>query len=123
EINRVLTDHASDLLLTPTDAATRNLEREGICGGSVHQSGDVMYDAAVHYGSKAERDSTILRTLGVTPAAYVLATIHRPQNTDDVAILRNILAAFAASPHPVVWPIHPRTRRRLQQFALDVPPT
>ena len=121
EINRVLTDHAADLLFPPTDTATRNLANEGIEGSKVLQVGDVMFDAAEYYGAKAERTSRILARLPVTRGDYVLATIHRPQNTDDATVMRHILAGFAASPRPVVWPVHPRTRRRLQEFALTMP--
>jgi UDP-GlcNAc3NAcA epimerase len=122
EINRVLTDHASDLLFTPTDAATRNLSKEGITGDQVCQTGDVMYDAALFYGSAAERGSTILETLGLRRQGYMLATIHRPQNTDDRDTMCSILEGFAASPRPIVWPVHPRARKQLKEFNLDLPP-
>jgi UDP-GlcNAc3NAcA epimerase len=123
EINRVLTDHASDLLFTPTDAATRNLSREGISGNHVCQAGDVMYDAALFYASAAERESRILETLGVPRQGYMLATIHRPQNTDDRDTMCSILEGFAASPRPIVWPVHPRARKQIQEFNLELPPT
>lgn len=121
EINRVLTDHASSLLLVPTDTAVENLAAEGISGAAVRVVGDVMYDAALIYGREAERNSDLLGRLGVQPGAYVLATIHRPSNTDRRECLSGILDAFAQSCLPVVWPVHPRTRQRIAGFGLDVP--
>jgi UDP-GlcNAc3NAcA epimerase len=81
-----------------------------------------MYDAALFYGSAAERGSTILETLGLRRQGYMLATIHRPQNTDDRDTMCSILEGFAASPRPVVWPVHPRARKQLKEFNLDLPP-
>ncbi len=121
EVNRVLTDHAARLLLCPTRTAVENLRREGITRG-VYPVGDVMYDAAVTFGALAEQQSTILAALGVAPAAYFLATVHRAENTDDPHRLRGILNAFAriATPDmPVVLPLHPRTRGSIGRLGLD----
>jgi len=123
EINRVLTDHAADLLFTPTDTATRNLTHEGMAGEKVQQVGDVMYDAALYYGERAEQRSRILDTLGLVANRYILVTLHRAENTDDPERMRNILAGFAESPQPIVWPLHPRTRKRLADFGLTLPDT
>lgn len=123
EINRVLTDHASTLLLAPTEVGVRNLSDEGISGAQVRLVGDVMYDATVQYGIEAERRSTILKSLGLVPGEYVLATVHRPSNTDDPRVLALVLDAFARSRLPVVWPVHPRTRQRMDTFALAMPQT
>jgi len=123
EINRILTDHASDLLLTPTDVATANLAREGITGPAVVTVGDVMFDAALHFAARAEAESRVLERLGCTSGSYVLATIHRQENTDCRESLAAILSAFARLSRPVVWPVHPRTRRRLQEFDLSLPDT
>jgi UDP-N-acetylglucosamine 2-epimerase len=112
EHNRVLTDHCSDLLLCPTQTAVDNLAREGIVRG-VHLVGDVMYDAVLAFGARAREQSRILESLGVTPRAYMLATVHRAYNTDDPAILRRLVAAFDAIGGPVLFPLHPRTRARL----------
>ncbi len=123
EINRVLTDHAADLLFTPTDTATRNLARGGLSGAQVQQVGDVMYDAALFYGAWADRHSRILAQLALSSRGYILATLHRAENTDDPGRMRGILAGFAASPKPILWPLHPRTRKRLQEFGLSLPAT
>ena len=95
EINRVLTDHAADLLFTPTDTATRNLASEGIEGEAVRQVGDVVYDAALYYGERSEQTSRILDKLDLRSKRYVLVTLHRAENTDDIDRMRNIIAGFA----------------------------
>ena len=112
EINRVVADHVASCLLTPTDTATANLRHEGISPENIHQVGDVMYDVALFYAAKAERTSTILTRLGLEQGSYVLATIHRAENTDAPARLRAIIEGLneVARSMPVVLPLHPRTR-------------
>jgi UDP-GlcNAc3NAcA epimerase len=123
EINRVLTDHASSLLFPPTETAVGNLQKEGITGDSVALVGDVMLDAALFYGARADAASGVLSRLGLAPQSYVLATIHRQENTDDCARLSAILKGFGASPLPIVLPLHPRTRKRIADFGLEIPST
>jgi UDP-GlcNAc3NAcA epimerase len=120
EVNRVLTDHMSDLLFCPTQTAVENLAREGIAEG-VELVGDVMYDVALYYRSRASRSG--LSRLRIRPGSYFLATCHRAENTDDRRRLASILDIFArvASIAPIVWPLHPRTRRRLDEFGLKLP--
>ena len=113
EINRVLTDHVSTLLFCPTTSSVANLAKEGITKG-VHHVGDVMYDAALHFGQLADNRSRILEQLALRPGNYLLATVHRAENTDDPIRLKNILTAFDQMPHPVILPIHPRTRKKIQ---------
>ena len=122
EHNRVVADHVADLLLCPTQTALDNLAREGITHG-VHLVGDVMFDAVLHNATLAEQRSTILARLGLQPGAYTLVTIHRPGNTDDPLRLQSILDALAEIPGPVVFPVHPRTRQRLAEFDLSLPPS
>lgn len=117
EHNRVLTDHCADLLFCPTRTAVDNLAREGITQG-VHLVGDVMYDAVLQFGQLAEERSTILNDLGLIPKSYLLATVHRPYNTDDPERLRSILEALVEIGEPVIFPVHPRTRQRME--ALNV---
>jgi len=117
EVNRVLTDHVSELLFCPTATAVKNLQAEGITKG-VHVVGDVMYDAAKVFGEIAERRSDVLARLGLGMGGHYLATVHRAENTDDPARLRGILEALV-EPHqykPVVLPIHPRTRRFVDEY-------
>lgn len=119
EINRVLTDHLSDWLFVPTDTAVRNLKKEGIDGRKIHRVGDVMYDVALAYGKKARQKSRILEQLSLTPRGYVLATIHRPENTDDPERLRNVFEGFSRVSIPVIVPIHPRTRGALAKHSVS----
>jgi len=120
EHNRVLTDHCSDLLFCPTQTAVDNLAKEGITQG-VHLVGDTMYDAILQFAEIARQRSTILQDLGLKPKSYLLATVHRPYNTDIPENLRNILAAFAEIEEPIIFPIHPRTRQKIIEFGLDNP--
>lgn len=117
EHNRVLTDHCADLLFCPTQTAVDLLAKEGITQ-HVHLVGDTMYDAVLQFGALA-RHSTMLEQLQLSPKAYLLATVHRPYNTDDPATLRSILHAFGALAHPVLFPVHPRTRKKIAELGLD----
>lgn len=116
EHNRVLTDHAADLLFCPTPNAVELLAREGITTG-VHLTGDVMYDAYLYNAQLAEQRSTILSKLDVAPKTYALATVHRPSNTDDPDRLRGILDALGSLETPVILPAHPRTRQAMEKMA------
>jgi UDP-GlcNAc3NAcA epimerase len=120
EINRVLTDHASDLLFAPTQTAVNNLHREGISENKIRLVGDVMYDAALYYGAKAEKESRILEQLGLESKGYILSTIHRAENTDNLVRLKTIFSGLTsiAKDIPVILPLHPRTRAVLQQEAI-----
>jgi len=119
EINRVLTDLISELLFAPTETAIKNLENEGLTNG-VHFTGDVMYDAALHFADTAERESRILEYLHLSAGQYILATIHRAENTDDTTMLHAIFDGFCriASELPVVLPLHPRTKKALEREGL-----
>lgn len=117
EINRVLTDRVSQFLFCPTRQAVENLRREGIVEG-VHLVGDVMLDAALHFSAQAEGRVDALRRLGLRPQLYVLATVHRPANTDDPERLASIVEAFVTAPTTIVFPIHPRTEQALRRFGL-----
>ncbi len=121
EINRALTDHASNLLFCPTETAVENLRREGITKG-VRLVGDVMYDSVLYNAELAERKSNVLRRLGLGSKEYALATIHRAENTDDSERLRAIFTALARIARellPVILPLHPRTRNRLTAVGLS----
>ena len=119
EINRVLTDHASDLLLVPTETGLRNLAAEGITGEQVRLVGDVMYDAAMFYKGMASEPDWF-GSLAIERGAYVLCTIHRAENTDDLARLRGILQGLAGSGLPVILPLHPRTRGTIDRAGIVV---
>lgn len=112
EINRVATDHVSDILFCPTPAAVKNLKREGITRG-VWRVGDVMIDMLKRYGRKARRESSVLKRLRIGKREYYLATTHRAGNTDDVMRLKRIVRALGRLSKPVILPCHPRTRKAL----------
>jgi UDP-GlcNAc3NAcA epimerase len=116
EINRIVADHLSDLLLCPTELAVDNLRKEGLAERAV-LTGDVMYDASITYREAAERRGGLLVD-SWRPGAFALATVHRAENTDDPGRLRAIAGALdriARTICPVVWPVHPRTRKRLSE--------
>lgn len=119
EHNRVLTDHCSDVLFCPTRTAVENLAAEGITRG-VHVVGDTMLDMVLEFSARARAASRILETLGLQEKRYLLATLHRPYNVDDIGILRGILETFLDLGEPVVFPVHPRTRKNLQEQAPDL---
>jgi len=118
EINRVLTDHLSSWLFCPTETAVKNLRAEGITAG-VYKNGDVMLDAFLYNLELAKEKSNILQTLGLSSKSFILCTIHRAENTDDPARLTQILKAVARISLPVVLPLHPRTRKIVQQLGLS----
>jgi UDP-GlcNAc3NAcA epimerase len=121
EINRILTDHAATMLFAPTETAATNLANEGIAPDKVVNVGDVMFDAALFYGAKADQQSRILEKLGLDSKKYILATVHRAENTDDPNRLRVIVRGMADTERQIVLPVHPRTRARLKSAGLTLP--
>ena len=117
EVNRVLTDHCATLLFAPSAHAVSALAAEGVTEG-VFETGDVQYDALVSVRETAHERSTVLTDLGLEDGGYVLATVHRASNTDDVDRLTAIVEGLATSRLPVVLPLHPRTEAALQSFGL-----
>lgn len=113
EVNRVVTDHLSALLLCPSDTAVANLERESVAG-AVEQVGDVMVDVAQLLQPAARARTDALDPYGVAPGGYLLATAHRAGNVDDPARLELLVELLLALPAPTVLPLHPRTRARLE---------
>src|SRR3954469_12684618 len=117
ELNRVLTDHASDLLLCSTSVAVANLEREGVAG-EVQLVGDAMADVTLAFAPVAEQRSNALVEAGVELGKYLLVTAHRAGNVDDPERLLRLVELLEALPGPVVFPLHPRTRARLRAAGL-----
>ncbi|HEX8068219.1 MAG TPA: UDP-N-acetylglucosamine 2-epimerase (non-hydrolyzing) [Thermoleophilaceae bacterium] len=117
ELNRVLTDHASDLLLCSTDTAVENLAREGVDRG-VHLVGDVMADIALALAGRARETSRAVEEHGLEPGGYLFATAHRAGNVDDPDRLRLLVDLLLSLPLPAVLPLHPRTRARLEAAGL-----
>lgn len=123
EINRILTDHCSTVLFAPSQAAMENLAREGVADASCHLVGDVMYDAALRFAPVAQdRSAALLEDIGVALGSYVLCTTHRKENVDEPERLRGIVAGLEASGTTVVLPLHPRTRARMADFGISLPP-
>jgi UDP-GlcNAc3NAcA epimerase len=117
ELNRVLTDHASSLLLCPSEGPAANLRAEGV-RGEIAVVGDVMVDVAQLIAPKARDRTALLTELGVASGAFVLATAHRAGNVDDPQRLAALVDLLCAVPGPVVLPLHPRTRARAAEAGL-----
>jgi UDP-N-acetylglucosamine 2-epimerase len=117
EVNRVAVDHLSSLLLTPSLLAGENLRAEGI--GPATFVGDVMYDVVKSAAPSGEAAAAILARFGVSPGQYVLATVHRAGNTDDRSALEAALRILASLELPVIFPVHPRTRKAVADAGLD----
>ena len=113
EINRIITDRLSTALFCPTQSSIENLAKEGMRDG-VHFSGDVMYDATLHFSSLAETKIDVSHITDLGRQGYYLATIHRASNTDNKERLAEILKGLSMLPAPVILPLHPRTRAKLQ---------
>lgn len=121
ELNRVLTDHISRWLFTPSDVGRANLAAEGVTA-EVHVVGDIMVDALRLHAERARSRSGLLDRLGLTPGGYFLATMHRAENTDSQVRLASILAAFDRLDCPVLLPLHPRTEKRMVEFQITASP-
>lgn len=121
EINRVVSDHLSDLLLCPTTTAQENLRKEGIHDG-VHLVGDVMYDAVLLATQNAEGTPELLDRLNLNGEPFALATVHRAENTDNPERLNKVLSYLkvVAMTLPLIFPMHPRTRKAVNRFGLDL---
>jgi UDP-N-acetylglucosamine 2-epimerase (non-hydrolysing) len=119
EINRIVTDALSDFLFTTSRDADENLEREGVNPAKIHFVGNVMIDTLLRHREQVRR-SGILGRLGLAPHGYALMTLHRPSNVDDPAALRGICSALEViqTRLPIVFPMHPRTRKNLEDFGL-----
>jgi UDP-N-acetylglucosamine 2-epimerase (non-hydrolysing) len=112
EHNRRLTDHVSTYLFAPTQTAENNLRRENVWG-KVYITGNTVIDAVIQHLPIAEKKSKILKN--VPFKKFILATAHRAENVDDLNVLKHFMEAFIEAPMPVVYPVHPRTKKRLRQ--------
>ena len=119
EQNRILTDHISELLFTPTLTAVNNLKAENVTKG-VHNVGDVMYDAVNLFKERAKEVSTITRDLDLAPESYILSTIHRAENTDSIERLTSIIKALSECGKKIILPLHPRTKKFISEYNLHV---
>lgn len=118
EINRILTDHCSDLMFCPTETAVSNLKHEGIPDDQIFLVGDTMVDACYQNLELAQKKSTVFKEHTIEDG-YFYATVHRAENTDDKTRLENIVDALISLDAQIVFPVHPRTSQRLKGFGLD----
>jgi UDP-GlcNAc3NAcA epimerase len=120
EVNRILTDRVSQILLCPTNVSVRNLANEGIING-VHNVGDVMFDVAIYFRDVAKINSIALSNFDLQPGKFALATCHRAENTDNPIRLSSIVSALAeiSEELTVILPLHPRTRILLSRYGLE----
>ena len=127
EVNRILTDRISDILLCPTDTAIENLKNEGYdtIDTVVAKSGDVMQDAAEYYALTSESKSSIVKDLKLIKDEFALITLHRAENTDDPERLKSIVEGLVEINESckVVIPLHPRTKIKLESFGIELPLT
>src|SRR5467141_2781582 len=134
EVNRILTDHVSDLLFVTEESGFQNLRNEGVSPDKIHFVGNTMIDSLLNFKEKAEK-STVLERLALVGQAgknggansvsgYALLTLHRPSNVDNRAVLLNILGGLEelATDCTVVFPVHPRTQRRIREFGIEFDP-
>lgn len=117
EQNRILTDHISKYLFVPTTSAVKNLSNEGITK-DVHNVGDVMYDATLNFTELSKEKSVIVEKLNLYEEEFILATIHRAENTNDINRLRNIIEALNESGERIILPLHPRTKKYMDDYGL-----
>lgn len=120
ELVRVLVDHLSDLLFTPTELSSLFLEREGIVENKFIV-GNTVVDAIKRYRKTAEKNSDILNKLNLNGNDYVLLTLHRAENVDDPEKLRKIFFGLSKIPYNIIFPVHPRTSRRINEFGIGFP--
>lgn len=120
ELIRVLVDHISDILFTPTNLTASFLDKEGIVDGK-HIVGNTVVDACLKFANIAEKESKILEKLDLDKEQYIFSTIHRAENVDDMQKLLKILHSFSLFENPVVLPLHPRIKLRLSQFGYKSP--
>jgi UDP-N-acetylglucosamine 2-epimerase len=122
ELNRILVDHLSELLLAADDVALRNLRAEGLAESKIHVIGSTAIDAVERNRHHAEASSQILERLELTPGSYLAMTLHRAENTDP-AVLPGMLAALAqiAEEQTLIFPVHPRTAAAMRQQGLELP--
>jgi UDP-N-acetylglucosamine 2-epimerase (non-hydrolysing) len=125
EINRILTDHLSDLLFAPTKEAKNNLLSEGIKASKIFVTGNTIVDSVQQNRELAKNKSKILKKLDLAPKKYFLMTLHRQENVDNKTRLKNILRGikriYQKYKLPIIYPIHPRTKKRIRAFKLTIP--
>ncbi|WP_461206453.1 non-hydrolyzing UDP-N-acetylglucosamine 2-epimerase [Clostridium sp. DL1XJH146] len=118
EQNRILTDHLSNILFVPTSSAEENLKKEGI-DKKVYNVGDVMYDAVLNFKELSKQKSSVIKKLDLKGKEFILTTIHRAENTNSIERLKNIIEALNESDKNIVLPLHPRTKKYIEDYGLE----
>ncbi len=120
EINRIVTDHISDILFCSSRRGVENLEKEGMVN-NVYLVGDVMKDAILKFSLYANRYSNIMRDLALKSRGYFLLTIHRAENTDSYERLKALIEIMEGLDAKIIFPLHPRTGRKIKEFGIPIP--
>ncbi len=120
EINRILTDRISSLLFTPTTQARKNLESEGVKQSQIIEVGDIMYDTMLLWQDKLPSRKELLEKFNLSDEPYILATVHRQENTDNHEKLKAIFSGFEQSGKQIVLPLHPRTKNSLEAAQISI---
>jgi UDP-N-acetylglucosamine 2-epimerase (non-hydrolysing) len=124
EINRIIVDHISEMLFAPTEIAKRNLLREGIPEGKIFVTGNTIVDAVYQNLNIADHETRVLENLGLDGGDYFLVTVHRQENTDNPLRLKGIIDGLKLVKEyfntPVIYPVHPRARKAIRTYRLDV---
>lgn len=121
EQNRVIVDHISDYLITPTKIASKNLEKEGIKKNKIYNYGDIMYETWLYFKKQIKNHDKILKKYNITKNDYYLVTLHRQSNTQNINILKKIFKQFEKNKSIFVFPIHPRTKKLILISKLKIP--
>ncbi|MEM4307960.1 MAG: UDP-N-acetylglucosamine 2-epimerase (non-hydrolyzing) [Thermoplasmata archaeon] len=120
EINRILVDHISDYLFAPTSVAEQNLLNEGLEKSKIFVTGNTIVDAVYQNLMLAEKKSKILSDLSLKAREYLLVTLHRQENVDNPERLKNVIEAISQIEYPCIFPIHPRTKKRMKEFGYEI---
>lgn len=123
EINRVVVDHISEYLFAPTDDSCNNLVREGIDVTKIYNTGNTVVDSLIQHREIARKKSGVLKRFGVTPNQYLLVTAHRAENVDDKSRIKGIISGIQKVGQqygmPIIFPMHPRTQKMIQEFGIN----
>ena len=120
EINRILTDHVSEILFTPSELSKNNLINEGIDKNKIFVVGDIMFDAAIYYKSKSLFPSQLSKR-DVNISNFILCTLHRQETLSNIEYLSEIFQIFAISNKVIILPLHPHTKKIITQYSIEIP--
>ncbi len=119
EINRVVTDHLSDICYTPSSIGSSNLVKEGIKKENIIEVGDIMQDNNVYFSSQADKNKNFIKQNNIENEQYLLVTLHRKENVQNHLKLKEILISLNQSKHKIIFPIHPSTKKKIEEWDLN----